>query len=307
MKISIVSPCYNESENIQELYDRIKKSINGLDYCFEIIFIDNASTDGTQDLIKRIAANDNDVKLIINTRNFGWIRSPYWGILQASGDAVVYLASDLQDPPELIPQFIAEWSRGEKIVLATKPVSGTNKLMHGLRRAYYKLLDKIADVAVIKDATGFGIYDKVVIDKIREINDPYPYFRGLICELGYSVKTLDFNQPARLRGLSKNNFYALYDVAILGLISHSRVPIRLATFVGVGLGTLSILSSIVVLVLKLLFWNAFPMGIAPIMILLLLMFGLVFIFIGLLGEYIGSIHGYLQNRPIVVEKERINF
>lgn len=306
--ISIISPTYNEIDNIEELYQRVCAVMAQFPkYDFEYLLIDNASTDGTGQKLKWIAAGDSRVKIIINTRNFGHIRSPYWGIIQTSGDATVYLASDLQDPPELIPDLINLWEAGNKIVLATKPVSSTGRLTHALRRLYYRLLDLISEVDLVKDTTGFGIYDKIVIDKIREIGDPYPYLRGLICELGYLIKTIDFKQPARTRGLSKNNFYTLYDIAMLGMVSHSLVPIRIASIAGFSLGVLSLLSAFLLLALKLVFWNYIPVGIAPLAILILFMFGVVLVFIGMLGEYIGSIHTYLQKRPVVVEKERIGF
>ncbi len=306
--ISIISPTYNEIDNVEELYKRVRNVMEQFpQYQFEYLIIDNASTDGTDLRLKEIAANDPRVKLIINTRNFGHIRSPYWGIIQTKGDATVYLASDLQDPPELIPKLISLWEEGNKIVLATKPVSATNALIHGLRRTYYKFLDAISDVELVKDTTGFGIYDKVVIDKIRQVGDPYPYLRGLICELGYPIKTIDFNQPARKRGLSKNNIYTLYDIAMLGIVSHSLVPIRLASLAGIVLGSISLVLGFGFLVAKLIWWDKFPFGIAPMYILVFFLFGLLFLFVGMLGEYIGSIHGYLQKRPVVVERERINF
>ena len=196
--LSVISPCYNEEANVAELYRRLGDVFARYpEYEFECVFIDNASTDNTVGVLKAIAASDKRVKIIVNTRNFGHIRSPYWGVMQTSGDATIYLASDLQDPPELIPQFIEAWQEGYKVVLATKPVSKTNPLMHRLRKAYYRVLDGISDVSIVKDTTGFGLYDKVVLDKVREINDPYPYFRGLICELGYEVKTIPFNQPRK--------------------------------------------------------------------------------------------------------------
>jgi glycosyltransferase involved in cell wall biosynthesis len=306
--ISIVSPCYNEEENIEELYRRVSDVLlKYSQYDFEYLLIDNASTDNTVDKMRAIAANDHRVKVIVNNRNFGHIRSPYWGIIQSTGDATIYLASDLQDPPELIPQFIAAWESGYPVVLAIKPVSHTNFITHRLRRAYYSFLDGISDVSHIKDSTGFGLYDRTVLDKIREINDPYPYFRGLIAELGYEVKTIPFEQTRRLRGITKNNFYTLYDIAMLGIVSHSMVPLRLASFIGFFMGSLSIILALVFLVLKLIYWDSFPLGIAPIVIGLFFMFGILLVFIGLLGEYIGAIHTYVQKRPIVVEKERINF
>jgi glycosyltransferase involved in cell wall biosynthesis len=306
--VSIISPCYNEEENIEELYQRAALVFDKLkNYDFEFLFIDNASTDQTVSKLRKIAEKDSRVKVIINTRNFGHLRSPYYGLLQTKGDASIYLASDLQDPPELIPDFLKKWEEGAMIVLAVKPISTANPLMHKLRRLYYTALDKISDVQIIKDATGFGLYDKVVLTKVREINDPYPYFRGLVCELGFGIETINFNQPRRIRGVSKNNFYSLYDIAMLGIISHSLVPIRIASIAGFALGVFSVLLAIILLVVKIAFWNNIPVGVAPIAIIMLFMFGIVLIFIGMLGEYIGSIHTYLKNRPVVVEKERINF
>lgn len=306
--ISIVTPCYNEEENISELYARITKAIESLSkYQFEILFIDNASTDRTVETIKGFCASDPRIKLIVNNRNFGHIRSPYWGIIQSSGIATVYLASDLQDPPEYIAKFVAEWEMGWKIVLASKPVSQTNFLFHSLRKLYYRLLDRISDVDLVKDTTGFGIYDRQVLECVRKINDPYPYLRGMICELGFPIKTIEFNQPRRVRGVSKNNFYTLYDIAMLGIVSHSLVPLRIASMLGLFIGSISFLVGLLYFVLKLIYWNSFPMGTAPLIIGIFFMFGILFVFIGLLGEYIGSIHTYVKNRPIVVEKERINF
>lgn len=306
--ISLMSPCYNESANIDELYARVKSVIDSLpNYNFEYLLIDNASTDGTYTKLRNIAEKDKRIKVIVNTRNFGHIRSPYYGLLQTKGDASIYLASDLQDPPELIPELLKKWEEGAKVVLAVKPMSKSNPIMHRLRRVYYKLLDIISDVSIIKDATGFGLYDKIVLDKVREIDDPYPYFRGLVCELGYRTETIKFNQPRRINGVTKNNFYSLYDMAMLGMVSHSLVPIRIASIAGFVLGGVSVLCAFILLALKLMFWNQIPVGVAPIAILILFLFGVLLGFIGILGEYIGSIHTYLQNRPVVVENERINF
>jgi glycosyltransferase involved in cell wall biosynthesis len=306
--LSIVTPCFNEEENVDELYRRIKAAIASLSqYDFEIIFIDNASEDATVANLKKLAAADPAVKLIVNTRNFGHIRSPYYGITQSRGAATVYLASDLQDPPELIPDFIREWERGYKLVMAIKPISKGNALVHSLRKSYYRLLDGMSDVSLLSDSTGFGLYDSEVLDQIRKIDDPYPYLRGLICELGYEIKTIAFEQPRRLRGISKNNLYTLYDIAMLGIVSHSKVPIRIAAFFGFLLGFLSVLAALIFLVLKLLFWDYFPIGIAPTVIGIFFLFGIQLLFIGIMGEYIASIHTYVQRRPTVVERERINF
>jgi glycosyltransferase involved in cell wall biosynthesis len=307
-KISFISPCFNEEDNIDDLYQRVVVIWDANpQFDYEYVVIDNASTDRTVEKLKVIASSDSRLKIIVNTRNFGHIRSPYWGILQTSGDATIYMASDLQDPPELAMEFIKEWESGYKIVLATKPVSEGNQFVHFLRKLYYRILERITDIQLVRDATGFGLYDKKVLDEIRKINDPYPYLRGLICELGYPIKTIEFKQPRRVRGISKNNFYTLYDIAMLGLVSHSLVPIRIAAFLGLLIGFLSLTVGSAFLVAKLVWWDYFPVGVAPIAIALFGLFGLLFIFMGLLGEYIGVIQTQVSKRPIVVEAERINF
>jgi dolichol-phosphate mannosyltransferase len=306
--LSIVSPCYNEEDNIEELYNRIKAvTITLSDYDFELIFIDNKSTDNTVKILKELASTDASVKIIINVRNFGHIRSPYYGMLQSNGLATILMASDLQDPPEVIPEFIHHWEQGYKLVMATKPKSKGSFLMHSLRKMYYRFLDKISEITIVKDSTGFGLYDKVVLDQLRKIDDPYPFLRGLICELGYDIKTVTFEQSRRLRGISKNNFYTLYDIAMLGIVSHTKVPIRIMAFMGFIMGFFSFIAAFVFLVLKLLYWDAYPMGMAPILIGLFFIFGMLSMFLGIIGEYIGVIHTYVQKRPIVVEKERIGF
>jgi glycosyltransferase involved in cell wall biosynthesis len=306
--LSIVTPCFNEQDNVDELYRRLKAAIAPLSqYDFEIIFIDNASEDETVAKVKKLAAADPTVKLIVNTRNFGHIRSPYYGITQSRGAATVYLASDLQDPPELIPEFIREWENGYKLVMAIKPISKGNALVHSMRKSYYRLLDGISDISLLSDSTGFGLYDKAVLENLRKIDDPYPYLRGLVCELGYEIKTIPFEQPRRLRGISKNNLYTLYDIAMLGIVSHSKVPIRIAAFLGFVMGFLSVFAALIYLIFKLVFWYEFPIGVAPIVIGVFFLFGIQLMFVGILGEYIGSIHTYVQRRPTVVEKERVNF
>jgi glycosyltransferase involved in cell wall biosynthesis len=306
--LSIVTPCYNEEDNVDEFYTRITNAIaQQPKYNFEIIFIDNHSQDGTVTKLKKLAEVDPMVKIIINTRNFGHIRSPYYGILQSSGLATIYLASDLQDPPEMIHEFIRYWEEGYKLVMATKPVGKGFAWTSAIRKTYYQFLDGISNISILKDASGFGIYDREVLNHLRKIDDPYPYLRGLICELGFEIKTISFDQPRRLRGISKNNIYTLYDIAMLGIVSHSKIPIRIAAFVGFAFGMISLFAAVVFTALKLLFWSSFQMGIAPLVIGLFFLFGIQLMFIGILGEYIGSIHAYLQRRPVVVEKERINF
>ena len=306
--ISIVTPTYNEEDCIEDLYCKIKDITEQVsDYKFEIIVIDNDSKDKTQEILKKIASKDRYFKVILNNRNFGHIRSPYYGILQSHADAVIYLASDFQNPPELIPNFIEYWEKGFKLVMATKSKSKESFIFSSLRKIYYRILDNVSDISVIKDSTGFGLYDCEVIKELRKINEPYPFMRGLICDLGYDVKTIDFTQPERKKGITKNNFYTLYDIGMLGIISHSKTPIRLAALLGFMIGIISFLIGVIYFILKIIYWESFPMGIAPLIIGLFFFIGLQFIFIGVIGEYIGSIHTYSQNRPLVVEKERINF
>lgn len=305
--ISIVTPCFNEEANVEELAARIAAVMANEPYDYEHIFIDNCSTDGTVALVKQLASQDFRIKLIVNVRNFGHVRSPYHGLLQAQGDACVVIASDLQDPPEMIPQFIREWEKGFKSILAVKPKSEETAAMFLIRRAYYRFISRISEVPLVQNATGAGMFDREVIDIVRKINDPYPYFRGLLCEIGFPIAQVPFVQPRRQRGVTKNNFYSLYDYAMLGITKHSKVPLRLVTMAGFMLSVLSLLVALGYLVAKLLFWNSFDLGISP-MVIGTFFFGAVQIFlIGLLGEYIGSIHTHMRNLPLVVERERVNF
>lgn len=307
--ISIVMGCYNEEENLPEVYERVTRVMAERlpQHSYELIVIDNASTDRSVEVLRRICANDKRVKAIVNTRNFGHIRSPYHALLNASGEAAIIMASDLQDPPEMIPEFVRKWEEGYKIVLAQKTNSKESYLFWLVRKAYYNLVTRLSEVELIKNATGFGLYDRQVLDSIREIDDPYPYFRGLICELGYSRALIPFEQPARKRGFTKNNLYTLYDNAMLGITNHSKVPLRLATFLGFCLGGLSFLIAFAYLIYKLLFWSRFQLGTAPVIIGIFFFGAVQLFFIGILGEYIGSIHTQVLRRPRVIEKERINF
>lgn len=306
--ISIVTPCYNEEENVDALYGRIQSVFAFLpEYCYEHIFIDNASTDRTVEKIKRLAASDPKVKVIVNVRNFGHIRSPVHALFQAKGEAIVCLASDLQDPPELITDFIAKWEEGYSVVAGVKPKSKETPLMFLVRRFYYKLISKISDVPLLQNFTGFGLYDRTVIEIIRKLEDPYPYFRGLISELGFPVAQIPYVQPKRIRGITKNNFYTLYDIAMLGITSHSKIPLRMATFFGFCIGGMSFLLAMGYLVYKLLYWENFQLGTAPLIIGFFFIASVQLFFIGILGEYIGAIHTQVLHRPLVIEKERINF
>jgi len=306
--LSVVSGCRNEQGNVEELVRRITESLAraSVDH-FEIILIDNDSTDGTQEVLRRIAQVDPRVRVILNTRNFGHIRSPYYAILQGRGEAVIFLASDLQEPPELIPLLVAKWQEGAEIVAAVKSSSAESPLFFLVRKIYYWILRELADVKTIPNFTGFGLYSRRVIDYCRQLQDPYPYFRGLISEIGMPVSIVKYRQPKRVRGFSKNNFYTLYDMAMLGITNHSKVPLRLATLSGFLLSILSFLVGMGYLVYKLLFWERFTLGIAPALIGLFFFCSVILFFIGILGEYIGAIHTQVLRRPLVVEKERINF
>ncbi|MCC7679937.1 glycosyltransferase [Janthinobacterium sp. FW305-128] len=305
--ISIVTPCYNEEENIDELYQRIAAVMATLPYDYEHICIDNASTDGTVKRIKELAAQDKRVKLIVNARNFGHIKSPYYAIQQSNGDACVLIASDLQDPPEMILEFVKKWEEGFKTVLAVKPESEESSVMFFLRKSYYRLITKISEVALVQNATGAGLFDRAVIDILRTIDDPYPYFRGLLCEIGFPIATVPFKQPRRQRGVTKNNFYTLYDIGMLGITNHSKVPLRLMAMSGFFLAFLSLLVAFMFFVAKLLFWDSFQLGTAPILIGIFFFGAIQAFFIGVLGEYIGSIHTQVRKMPLVVELERVNF
>jgi len=307
--ISIVMGCYNEEENLPEVYERITRVMADElpHYDYEILVIDNASTDASVEVLRGICAHDKRVKVIVNTRNFGHIRSPYYVLLNAHGDAAVIMASDLQDPPEMIPQFVRKWEDGSKIVLAQKTNSEESKIFWLVRKAYYHIVTKLSEVELVRNATGFGLYDREVLDTVRKIGDPYPYFRGLICELGYSRALIPFEQPARKRGFTKNNIYILYDNAMLGITNHSKIPLRLATFFGFCLGGFSFLIALAYLIYKLLFWNSFQLGTAPVVVGIFFFAAVQLFFIGIVGEYIGAIHTQILRRPPVVEKERINW
>ncbi|MDD5268390.1 MAG: glycosyltransferase family 2 protein [Methylococcales bacterium] len=305
--ISIVTPCYNEEENIDELHQRITAVMATLPYDYEHICIDNASTDSTVRKIKEIAARDKRVKLIVNARNFGHIKSPYYGILQSRGDACILIASDLQDPPEMIAEFIKKWEEGYKTVLAVKPESEESSAMFFLRKAYYRFITRISDVPLVQNATGAGLFDRVVVDILHNIQDSYPYFRGLLCEIGFPIATVPFKQPKRQRGITKNNFYTLYDIAMLGITNHSKIPLRLMAMSGFLLSFLSLLVAMTFFIAKLVYWDSFQLGTAPMLIGIFFFGAIQTFFIGVLGEYVASIHTQVRNMPLVVEIERVNF
>ena len=306
--LSVVNPCFNEEENVRELYERVRTVMIRLGhYRYEHIFIDNSSTDRTPEILKEIAAVDKNVKVIVNTRNFGHIRSPFHAMQQARGDAVVSLCSDLQDPPELIEEMVRHWENGIPVVIAVKQSSDESGLMFWVRTQYYRLVNQVSNIETYEHFIGFGLYDRLVMERVAEFKDPYPYFRGMIAEIGLPHIEIPYRQPRRTRGVTKNNFYTLYDIAMLGITNLSKVPLRLVTFSGFVSSAICILISFAYCVYKLLFWNNFSLGIAPMIIGLFFVASLQMIFMGIIGEYIGAIHTFVQNRPLVFEKDRINF
>jgi glycosyltransferase involved in cell wall biosynthesis len=306
--VSVLTPCYNEEGNVEILYDRIRAVFAQLpEYSYEQVFIDNASTDGTAILLRDLAARDRNVKVIFNTRNFGHIRSPYHALLQCRGDAVVAMASDLQDPPELIPAFLEKWREGFKVVLGVKSSSDESSLMFAVRRFGYSVIDRLSEVKQVRNSTGFGLYDKAFVKVLRRLPDPYPYFRGIVAELGFRYATVPYLQPQRTRGITKNNAYLLYDIGVQGIVNHSKIPLRLATMVGFCSSVLSLLAALVYFAMKMLFWYNLPIGVAPVIIGLFGVASVQLFFLGILGEYVGSIYTQVRNRPLVVEEERINF
>ena len=307
--LSIVSGAFNEEDNIEAFYHQVTEVLQRdlARYDYEIIVIDNASTDRTLEILRRLAAHDRRLKVIVNNRNFGHIRSPYHALLQARGDVVQMIVSDLQDPPKLIPEMVQKWEQGYKIVLGQKNQSEESPLFFWVRKTYYALVSRLSEVHLTRNVTGFGLYDREVVEQLRKIGDPYPYFRGLICDLGYDQALIPYVQPTRKRGLSKNNFYTLWDMAMLGITNHSKIPLRLATFVGFAVGALSFLVALGYLIYKLLYWESFQLGTAPIVFGIFFIGAIQLFFLGIVGEYIGSIHTQVLKRPLVIERERINF
>ena len=309
--LTIICPCYNEVDNIDELIERIinvdtiiKKKFNlTLDY----LFIDNDSNDGTVEKLKSYANKIKKLKIIVNARNFGHLKSPYYALLQSSSRASVLISSDLQDPPEFIENFVDKWLSGNKIVLAVKPASDESFFMFNIRKLFYNFIQKISETPLVSNATGAGLFDKEVIDILKKIDDPNPYFRGLLCELGFKIAEVPFKQPVRKKGITKNNFYTLFDLAMLGITNHSKVPLRIMTFIGFTIGLLSFFSAIYFLIIKLLFWDSYDLGTAPLLIGVFFIGALQLFFLGVVGEYIASINTRIRRMPLVIEKERINF
>ena len=306
--LSILTACFNEEGNVREVYQRVRAAVAAAgDYKYEHIFIDNASTDNTLGELKAIASDDKNVKVIRNTRNFGHVRSPMHALYQTSGDAVIGIVADLQDPPEMIVDMVRKWEEGYPVVIAVKAASDEAGLMFWIRKKYYRLVNRLSGVETYENFTGFGLYDRKVVDVIKSFDDPYPYFRGMIAEAGFRHFDIPYHQPARKRGITKNNFYALYDMAMLAITNLSKVPLRLVTFSGFAGAVLSVLVSLAYLIYKLIFWSRFSAGIAPLIIGVFFLMSIQMLFMGILGEYIGTIHTLVQKRPLVVEQERINF
>jgi glycosyltransferase involved in cell wall biosynthesis len=306
--ISIVTPCYNEQENVEELYRQVRDVMAGVGgYPYEHIFIDNSSLDQTVPILRRLAAADPNVKVIVNARNFGHIRSPMHALLEARGDAMLLIVADLQDPTNLIPTFIAEWEAGSYMVLGIKRSSEENSLVFFLRKQYYRLAERLSSIESFQNFTGFGLYDRKVIELVRSFGDPYPYFRGMLAEIGLPYKKIYYDQPRRKFGITKNNWYTLYDIGMLGIINHSKVPLRLATFIGFAGAALSFLVALIYFILKLAFWNTFTFGLAPMLVGVFFIASIQLVFLGVMGEYVGAIYTQVQKRPYAVELDRINF
>lgn len=309
-KISVLIPCYNEEENvlpmsiaIQEIFETefLKK------YDYELVFIDNHSQDHTKELLREICAKNKKIKAIFNAKNFGQSNSPYYGMLQTTGDCTIAMVCDFQDPVEMIPKYVKEWENGYKIVVGIKTSSKESKIMYALRSIYYKVIKMFSDVEQIEHCTGSGLYDKEFIQILRNLNDPMPFLRGIVGELGYKIKKIPYEQPVRKAGHSKNNFYTLYDFAMLSVTSYTKVGLRLATFLGMFIAFISAIIGLVYLVLKFLYWDRFVAGMAPMLIGIFLLGSIQLFFIGFIGEYILSINQRVMNRPLVIEEERINF
>jgi len=307
--VSVLIPCYNEEENVVPMSNAIKDMFekNLPQYDYELLFIDNDSSDNTRPLLREICARNKHVKAIFNAKNFGQFNSPYHGMLQTTGDCVISMVCDFQDPVELIPKYLAAWEEGFKIVIGIKTASKENKLMYALRSMYYSFVKKFSDVEQIQHFTGSGLYDREFIEVLRNLNDPTPFLRGIVAELGFQRKEIEYEQPKRRAGKTHNNFYTLYDAAMLSITSYTKIGLRLCTFLGVFIGFVSIAIGIVYLILKLTNWYGFEAGMAPMIIIMSFMGAVQLFSIGFMGEYIMSMNKRIMNRPLVVEEERINF
>lgn len=308
-KISVMIPCYNEEENVEPIskaiIDVFKTQLSNYDY--EILFIDNDSQDKTREILRRMCEEDKHIKAIFNAKNFGQFNSPYYGMLQTTGDCTISMVCDFQDPVEMIPKYVAEWEKGYKIVIGIKTSSKENKLLYWFRSMYYKFIKKFSEVDQIEHFTGSGLYDKEFINVLRDLKDPTPFLRGIVAELGYKRKEIEYEQPKRRAGKTSNNFLRLYDAAMLSITSYTKIGLRLCSFIGIIIGGISFIIGLVYLIMKLTHWNQFAVGMAPILIGVFFLGAVQLFFIGLIGEYIMSINVRVMNRPLVIEEERINF
>lgn len=308
-KISIMVPCYNEEENVVPLSEAVIATLEKdlPEYDYEILFIDNCSKDKTREKLILLCSKNKKIKAIFNTKNFGQFNSPYYGLCQTTGDCTICLCADFQDPIDMIPKFVHEWENGYKIVCGIKTSSKENKIMYFLRGVYYKAIKKMSEVEQIEQFTGFGLYDKSFIQVLRDLKDPTPFLRGIVAELGPERKEIPYEQQERRAGKTSNNWYRLYDAAMLSFTSYTKIGLRLATFIGFGLSAVSVVIAIIYFILKLLHWNDFPAGMTPILLGVFVIGSMQLFFIGLLGEYIMNMNARLMNRPLVIEQERINF
>ena len=307
-KVSIVVPCYNEEENVAPISEALVAQMEALgQYDYEILFIDNCSTDNTRPILRQICAKNRRIKAIFNVKNFGQFNSPYYGMCQTTGDCTICMCADFQDPVELIPTFLKYWEEGYQIVHGVKTSSRENGFMYALRSAYYKLIKKYSSVEQIEHFTGFGLYDRRFIDVLRSLKDPTPFIRGIVAELGGTRKEIPYEQPRRRAGKTHNNWYSLYDAAMLSFTSYTKIGLRMATFIGLGVAFFSLLVALIYLILKLCNWDNFVAGTAPIVIGMFFLGAVQLIFLGIIGEYILSMNQRIMNRPLVVEEERINF
>ena len=306
--ISIATGCYNEVENIPLFYQRVRAVLERHpEYDYEFVVADNCSTDGTRDVLRKIAAADKKFKVILNANNFGHIRSPYHALLETSGDLVLYICSDLQEPPELLEEFLKKHDEGYAVVCGVKPRSRENPLMFGVRRLYYRMLGACSESPQIENFTGFGLYERRFIEALKQYRDPYPYFRGQVAEIGFPRTEVPYTQERRKFGRTKNNFFTLYDMAMTGFVNHTRLPLRIAVFLGLVAGVLSFLAGLGYFIYKLCYWQDFQVGMAPVVIGLFFLSSVQLLFIGVLGEYLGAVWTQVRNRPLVIEEERINF
>ncbi|HIU88197.1 MAG TPA: glycosyltransferase family 2 protein [Candidatus Avilachnospira avistercoris] len=308
-KISVLIPCYNERDNVGPISEAVIGIIERElpEYDYELVFIDNDSRDGTRDILRGLCAANKRIKAIFNAKNFGQFNSPYYGMLQVTGDCVIEMVADFQDPVELIPTYVREWEKGYKIVIGVKTGSSENPLMYGIRRLYYKLIKKFSNVDQIENFTGSGLYDRAFIEVLRNVDDPTPFLRGMVAEFGFERKEIPYEQPKRRAGKTHNNFYTLYDAAMLGFTSYTKMGLRIATFAGAVCSFICMVVAIVYLIMKLIWWDRFSAGMAPLLIGMMFIGSVQIFFLGIIGEYVLSINQRVMHRPLVVEEERINF